>query len=128
MSLNAEQVRKLELALDARIKEISAVIPSHIARVREDERVYDRLSAASCCKVAIGHLVESDGAALSRRLDQLAELEEARSRMAAGTFGRCSSCGTQMAFEELLADPARQRCRDCGLQHATTPIGDDTLN
>ena len=116
MSLDAHQVGELGLALDERMRKLSAGIPSHIARAREDEHVYDRLPSESCGKVAIGHLVETDNAALSRGLDQLAELQAARLRLGAGTFGRCVDCGTDMEYEELLADPARQRCHNCGLQ------------
>lgn len=122
MSLDADQIRKLGLALDERMRKLSAEIPADIARVREDEHVYDRLPDESCGKVAIGHLVETDDAALARALDQLAELQAARSRLTAGTFGRCADCGTDMAYEELLADPARQLCSNCGLQRATTPL------
>lgn len=115
MSLNADQVRKLALALNERIRKLSGEVSSHIARAREDEDVFDRLPSESCWKVAIGHLVETDDAELSRRLDQLAELQAAHSRLMAGTFGRCTDCGIDMAYEELLADPARQRCRDCAM-------------
>jgi hypothetical protein len=97
------------------MRTLAGEISSCIARAREDEHVYDRLPSESCCKVAIGHLVETDDAELSRELDQLAELQGAHSRLTAGTFGRCADCGTDMAYEELLADPARQRCRNCGL-------------
>lgn len=122
MALDTDQIRKLGLALDERMRKLSAEIPVDIARAREDEYVYDRLPDDSGCKVSIGHLVETDDAALSRGLDQLVELQVARSRLTAGTFGRCTDCGTEMAYEELLADPARQLCRKCGLQCATPPI------
>lgn len=123
MSLDADQVGKLGLVLDERLRQLSAEIPARIARAREDEHVYDRLPSESCGKAAIGHLVETDDVALSRGLDELAELQAARSRLAAGTFGRCADCGTEMAYEELLADPARQLCGNCGLQRTTLPRG-----
>jgi RNA polymerase-binding transcription factor DksA len=44
---------------------------------------------------------------------QLAELDAAVARLDAGGYGRCESCGGQIAAERLLVRPAATRCIAC---------------
>ena len=44
---------------------------------------------------------------------QLAELDAAVARVDAGGYGRCESCGDQIAAERLLVRPAATRCIAC---------------
>jgi DnaK suppressor protein len=44
---------------------------------------------------------------------QLAELDAAVARVDAGGYGRCESCGGQIAAERLLVRPAATRCIAC---------------
>lgn len=43
----------------------------------------------------------------------LADLDRAAARLAAGTFGTCSSCGTRIPDERLAALPAAETCVGC---------------
>ena len=46
-------------------------------------------------------------------LDTLREIEDALSKFDAGTYGRCESCGNQIAEARLEAMPAARLCIDC---------------
>ena len=52
--------------------------------------------------------------ALRDRADQqLARVDEALARLAAGTFGTCVRCGQRIPHERLAALPWAARCIDC---------------
>jgi DnaK suppressor protein len=52
-------------------------------------------------------------AAVSREAEELAKLEHALERLAAGDYGICTECGDEIARERLFANPAATRCADC---------------
>jgi DnaK suppressor protein len=54
-----------------------------------------------------------DIAAVARDADELARLERALQRMAAGDYGVCAECGDPIARERLYANPAATLCADC---------------
>ena len=45
--------------------------------------------------------------------DTLQEVEDALAKLDAGTYGRCESCGNEIAAARLEAKPAARRCIDC---------------
>ena len=45
--------------------------------------------------------------------EQEREVERALARLDAGTYGRCTTCGEQVAAERLQALPAAAMCIDC---------------
>lgn len=50
---------------------------------------------------------------VERHLRDLAALEAARQRIAAGTYGTCADCGEKIGSERLKANPAALRCAEC---------------
>ena len=55
-----------------------------------------------------------EAAALAGQLQEaLAEVEAAIARLAAGTYGRCESCGKPIGPARLEAKPAARRCITC---------------
>jgi DnaK suppressor protein len=44
---------------------------------------------------------------------ELAELEEARTRLASGSFGLCESCGNEIGVQRLVARPSVRTCVRC---------------
>lgn len=46
--------------------------------------------------------------------DRLAEIEEARVRLAEGDYGRCESCGGPIPGARLELRPTARRCVACG--------------
>ena len=55
----------------------------------------------------------TDVAAHSGLQRELAQIAEARSALAAGTYGRCAVCGDEIAAGRLEARPASTRCVRC---------------
>lgn len=53
------------------------------------------------------------GALLDRARQDVAELDAARDRLAAGTYGVCERCGTTIPDERLAARPAARTCVTC---------------
>ena len=45
--------------------------------------------------------------------DELAAVEQARARLAAGTYGVCERCGEDIGADRLTARPAAVRCVRC---------------
>ncbi len=46
-------------------------------------------------------------------LDELRQIADAETRLAAGTYGVCVSCGREIPSERLYVRPAAQRCVPC---------------
>ena len=52
--------------------------------------------------------------ALARQAQsQLEEIQDAFARVAAGTYGRCETCGQQIPAERLAVRPTARRCVAC---------------
>ena len=68
------------------------------------------------------HLAESASETLDREIDStleensehvLAEIDRALARIDEGTFGKCVTCGQEIAVERLEALPHTSQCIDC---------------
>ena len=55
-----------------------------------------------------------------RDLEELQQIETALRRMDEGTYGECISCGTDIEFPRLEAQPTALRCLDCQSKHERT--------
>lgn len=58
-------------------------------------------------------LSDLDTAEITRDLGDIRALEAAQGRFAAGTYGQCADCGTDIPFARLRAQPAALRCVAC---------------
>jgi RNA polymerase-binding transcription factor DksA len=52
-------------------------------------------------------------AEMQRHLEELREIDDARTRIGNGRYGECVDCGRAIAVERLLAQPTAKRCVDC---------------
>jgi len=68
------------------------------------------------------HLAETATATLDREIDYtleensehvLAAIDAALERMEEGTFGKCATCGREIAEDRLAAIPWATQCIDC---------------
>jgi RNA polymerase-binding transcription factor DksA len=66
-----------------------------------------------------GHTIAFERQQVSALLDdarrQVADLDAALERAAAGDYGRCESCGRPIGEERLAALPETTRCIECAL-------------
>ena len=65
-------------------------------------------------------LVDLDAAFIDRHVRELGEVENARRRLAAGTYGMCVHCGQGIDYDRLAAYPTAARCTACEAQHEKT--------
>jgi RNA polymerase-binding protein DksA len=55
-----------------------------------------------------------------RDMEELQQIDTALRRMEEGTYGECSSCGTDIELARLQAQPTALRCLDCQSQYEKT--------
>ncbi len=58
-------------------------------------------------------LADIHAAMIDRHVRELRELDAARARLAAGTYGVCVDCGGPVGYERLKVNPAAARCLVC---------------
>lgn len=111
--LQESQQREIEQWLAAREQELGAEIRA--AREAKEERP----SAQGPQVDDEGELGEErtrtgiEHVEVERDRLELRAIEEARSRIAQGTYGECADCGDDIAFERLRAQPIASRCLEC---------------
>lgn len=71
-------------------------------------------------------LADLDAAFLDRHVRDLREVESARQRLAAGTYGVCARCGQGIGYERLAVYPTALRCFACEAQHEKTHVHEGT--
>lgn len=54
---------------------------------------------------------------IDRYLIEIGEIEQARARIADGSFGICPECGSDIGWDRLRANPVARRCTDCQALH-----------
>jgi RNA polymerase-binding transcription factor DksA len=71
-------------------------------------------------------LADLDAAFIDRHVRDLREVEGARSRLAAGSYGVCVRCGQGIGYERLAVYPTAVRCFACEAQHEKTHAHEGT--
>lgn len=110
--LTAEQLAELEDEVRRQLSKLEAsmVVSDEAAKpVQLDQSAVGRLSRMSS--------LQSQGMAKGlheRERLRLALLLEAERRLDSGTYGTCTDCGADVAFERLLIFPESATCRACG--------------
>ncbi len=121
MPLTPEQLATLRGAIHGRREALDAELRRDAARSREES--FGALAGPVTDKAdeAVADLISDiDHAELSRDLAELRELAAAAARLAAGSYGRCADCGSEIGFERLRAQPAALRCAECQRVHEKT--------
>lgn len=114
MALKARQIAELTAALEKRRKELIEEVRGDAAKVSGES--YGELAGATpdTGDESVADLMADLGQAdLGRDLGELRELEAARERLAAGTYGECIDCGSDIELERLRARPGAPRCITC---------------
>lgn len=112
--LSAEQRALLAELIDAQALSLAAAIAEHVAGLRASSAPGTSTLAGDIADLAEIELVrDRQSAAVDRDLQALREVEAARARIAAGSFGNCIVCDEAIGFERLLAQPTASRCLFC---------------
>ncbi len=64
-----------------------------------------------------------DDPLIRQNLQDVRDIAAARRRIAAGTYGECTDCGADIAYERLLAYPTAKRCIGCQREHEKRKAG-----
>jgi RNA polymerase-binding transcription factor DksA len=114
MALTPEQRSQLKKLIEQRSNELVKEIREDVARARSEQ--YGELAGPTpdAGDQSVADLIADLGQAdVTRDLDELRALEAAKGRMADGTYGECVSCGREIDYQRLRANPAALRCIDC---------------
>ena len=114
MPLTARQSASLEAALRTRQRELRADVASHL-RTQDDPRLVglrNRMEETDDWAAADA-MAAQDIALVSRDLAELANVEQALARLADGSYGECTECGTNIPYGRLHANPSASRCIAC---------------
>lgn len=121
MALTQQQTQKLHTAIEQRRKALLSELQDDAARVRRDRHEDLAGAAPDAGDESVAALIaDLDHADMGRDLNELRELEAARSRLADGRYGTCDDCGGEIGYERLKANPAAVRCIACQTRHEKT--------
>lgn len=125
--LTDDQIRGLKSALDRRYEQLRQEIHAGLAKAGEarlGEEVRDLEDEAFASVLEDLRIAE-----IARDVGEARDIEDARDRIAAGTFGYCTDCGRPVAFERLRAYPAAMRCHHCQerYERECSPVRSSTL-
>ena len=113
-TLSAAQRATLEATLRARQQELRADVAAKL-KTQDDPRLVglrNRMEDTDDWAVADA-MAAQDITLVSRDLAELANVEEALSRLGDGSYGECVDCGNAIPFPRLSAYPAARRCVAC---------------
>ena len=130
MELTRVQYQALQRILDEHWKSLAAAVHEDVARSRDESYAAVAGEVADTGDEAVADLLSDlDNAEVSRDLRELREIEAAKARVAAGTYGTCLDCAAPISFERLLAYPVATRCFECQSVHEKTyaHAGEPTL-
>lgn len=108
--------------MPAQLDELRAEVRSQLGKLEASMVVSDEAAKpVELDQSAVGRLsrmssIQSQGMAKGlheREAVRLALLQEAERRLDAGTYGVCTECGAEIAFERLLIFPEAPTCMTC---------------
>ncbi|HET9734088.1 MAG TPA: TraR/DksA family transcriptional regulator [Burkholderiales bacterium] len=124
MALTSQQVQELRRRILERRRALAAELRGDAERARGE--TFGALTGEThdAAEESVADLfADLDQAEMSRDLAELRDLEAARLRLSAGTYGVCADCGGEIGYERLRANPAALRCIACQTRHEKTFAG-----
>ena len=121
MALTQQQTQKLHTTIEQRHQALLSELREDVERVRRDRHEELAGTATDAGDESVATLIaDLDHADLGRDLNELRDLEAARTRLADGSYGTCADCGGEIGYERLKANPAAARCIACQTRHEKT--------
>jgi len=113
-ALSAEERASLEAALRARQQELRRDVAAKL-RTQDDPRLVGLRNRMEDTDdwAAADAMAAHDIALVSRDLTELANVEQALTRIADRSYGECTDCASPIPFARLAAYPAARRCVAC---------------
>jgi DnaK suppressor protein len=121
MALTPQQSEELKAVVERRREALISEFGRDLDRMREDRIDHVVGAVPDPGDESVQSLIQDlDQAEASRDLSELRTLDAARQRMADGSYGYCTNCGQEIAFERLRANPGAERCIQCQTQFEKT--------
>jgi RNA polymerase-binding protein DksA len=127
-ALTQEQTRRLREALDRRSALLIEEVRTELERSGEQHYIDLAGRVTDTGDEAVADVLADLGAAIiDRQVNEIRDIDAARRRIEAGSYGVCIDCGTDIGFERLMAYPTAKRCFQCqsqrekGYAHGGTP-------
>ncbi len=119
--LRHSQIAQLDRQLESQERELREQIRNALLQSdQEHHRDLAGMVGDSGDESVANMVADLDAAFLDRYVHELRELEAARGRLKAGTYGVCVDCDQGIAWQRLLAFPVSTRCVACEQQHDKT--------
>ncbi len=112
--LTAAEIDSRRAALEQRLGTLRSTLIAHLDTVEDDRArlLADRVRDTEDESLA-DLLVDLDLADIDRDVAEVRAVEGALERLRSGRYGDCLSCGADIPFERLLAQPEAARCVRC---------------
>lgn len=110
-TLTREQIGHLSKLMDERYERERKDILAVTQRTRE--QLDEGVSADWVDAALTESTLAADDAMISQDIQDVRDINTARERLSAGTYGICADCGEAIAYERLLAYPTAKRCIHC---------------
>jgi DnaK suppressor protein len=116
-----KQLDRVQKLLDDREARLRNEIREELIRSGEEHYIDLATLVADPGDASVADLLSDlDVAVVDRQIQEIRDIEAARERIEAGTFGTCVECGGDIAYERLLAYPTARRCIECQSVHEKT--------
>jgi DnaK suppressor protein len=122
MALTRTQCAELERKLDEQYNALLEQVREALENSENQQYVelIDRAPADIGDRATGDALADLNLAIIDRHVREIRDIDAARARIVAGSFGTCTGCGSEIGFERLLAYPTAKRCFVCQRQHEKT--------
>ena len=121
MALTPQQSEELKAVVEQRRNALRRELGQDLRRMRTDGLDQVVGAVPDPGDESVQSLIQDlDQAEASRDLAELRTLDSARARLDDGSYGICSSCGQDIGFERLRANPGAERCIRCQTQFEKT--------
>ena len=127
-ALTQQQTRRLREALDQRSALLIEEVRTELERSGEQHYIELAGRVSDTGDAAVADVLADLGAAIvDRQINEIRDIDAARKRIEAGSYGVCIDCGMDIGFERLKAYPTAKRCFQCqnqrekGYAHGGTP-------
>jgi DnaK suppressor protein len=127
-ALTQQQIRGLREALDRRSALLIEEVRTELERSGEQHYIELAGRVSDTGDAAVADVLADLGAAIvDRQINEIRDIEAARKRIEAGSYGVCIDCGIDIGLDRLTAYPTAKRCFQCqnqrekGYAHGGTP-------
>jgi DnaK suppressor protein len=114
MPLTREQALELCCVIDSRRASLLEELRKDLGQTRADSLEEITKAVPDTGDESVARMIaDLDQAEVTREVDELRRLEEARRRFDEGSYGTCTDCGNEIDYRRLRVNPAAIRCIRC---------------